>query len=350
MTPRRMVGAAAAILLSGGAHIAGSGWIAPETVELDGGGEPAPARLGTSFADMVAGMPGTARPELTEPVEVVTDAARPAEAEAQEAETPDTAERAEVMEASNSAEREVAEASVNAVPPEPASPDTTARVEPMPDSPVASATSSAVAATPASPAAAEPLRAAAASATPRAETSRPEAARAVPETEAELLTPLTSPRPAARPENLAPPPAPQRPQVARPRPQPQPPAATGNGASNTTRGSATGTEAGTATATAPAPQQPTAQPGNAAAVANYPGQVMRRISRQGRPRLRHTGPDAVVAFRIASNGGLAGASIARSSGNAELDRAALSIVRRAAPFPPPPGGAQTSFSVAFGGR
>jgi protein TonB len=346
MTARRIIGAAIAVLLSGGAHVAGSGWFAPETVELDGGGEAAPARLGSSFADMVAGAPGTARPDLTEPVEVVDPAEPPAEIEVPDTAPPDAAERTEVAERAEHATADVAEDA--ALPEaEPLGPDRAEPVAPARTPAAPRARPSAVAAVPVPPASPEPTHAPTASPSPRAEAARPEAARPVTETEAEILTPLSSPRPAARPENLAPPPAPQ---LARPRPQPQPPAATGNGASNTTRGSTTGTEAGTATATAPAPRQPTAEPGTAAAVANYPGQVMRRISRQGRPRLRHAGPDAVVAFRIAASGGLAGASIARSSGNAELDRAALSIIQRAAPFPPPPGGAQTSYSVAFGGR
>jgi protein TonB len=349
MTARRIIGAAIAVLLSGGAHVAGSGWFAPETVELDGGGEAAPARLGSSFADMVAGAPGTARPELADPVEVADTAEPPAEVEVPDTAPPDAAERTEVAESAELATADVAEAATLPEA-EPNGPDRAEPVDPARTHAAPRASPSAVAAVPVPPASPEPTPAPTANPSPRAEAARPEAARPVTGTEAEILTPLSSPRPAARPENIAPPPAPPEPQLARPRPQPQPPAATGNGASNTTRGSTTGTAAGTATATAPAPRQPTAEPGTAAAVANYPGQVMRRISRQGRPRLRHAGPDAVVAFRIAASGGLAGASIARSSGNAELDRAALSLVQRAAPFPPPPGGAQTSYSVAFGGR
>lgn len=47
----------------------------------------------------------------------------------------------------------------------------------------------------------------------------------------------------------------------------------------------------------------------------------------------------VVGFRISRSGELLGASIARSSGNAAIDRAALDCVRRAGPFPAPPRGA-----------
>ncbi|MGP1356020.1 TonB family protein, partial [Roseicyclus sp.] len=103
-----------------------------------------------------------------------------------------------------------------------------------------------------------------------------------------------------------------------------------------------------ATASAPVPTR-TPQAGNTAEAANYPGQVLRRIARQGRPRVRHDGADAVVTFRIDAGGGLASLGLARSSGNPALDEAALSIVRSAAPFPRPPAGAQTAFSINFGG-
>jgi protein TonB len=59
---------------------------------------------------------------------------------------------------------------------------------------------------------------------------------------------------------------------------------------------------------------------------------------------------ALVSFGVSSSGGLSYARLARSSGNAALDRAALAAVRRAAPFGPPPGGAapgQLRFSVPF---
>ncbi|MCQ0091547.1 energy transducer TonB [Roseovarius sp. M141] len=88
--------------------------------------------------------------------------------------------------------------------------------------------------------------------------------------------------------------------------------------------------------------------GNAAA-SNYPGLVMRRVSRVPRPRTGSRGT-AVVAFSISGAGGLAGASIARSSGSAALDRAALRMIRSAAPFPPPPPGAQRNFSINIEGR
>ncbi|WP_167645798.1 cell envelope integrity protein TolA [Mameliella alba] len=91
-----------------------------------------------------------------------------------------------------------------------------------------------------------------------------------------------------------------------------------------------------------------AAPGNAAA-SNYPGLVMRKLSRAGRPRVNARGT-AVVAFSISSGGGLASLSLARSSGSSALDRAALGVVRSAAPFPQPPNGARRSFSIQIQGR
>jgi TonB family protein len=88
--------------------------------------------------------------------------------------------------------------------------------------------------------------------------------------------------------------------------------------------------------------------GNAAA-SNYPGEVMRKLARVRRPSSSARGV-AVVAFHVADNGALAGVTIARSSGSPQLDQAALAIVQGAAPFPPPPQGAQRSFSIDIVGR
>ncbi|MEN8738459.1 MAG: TonB family protein [Phaeobacter gallaeciensis] len=89
------------------------------------------------------------------------------------------------------------------------------------------------------------------------------------------------------------------------------------------------------------------QQGNAA-TSNYPGLILRRIERA--KRRANVRGEAVVAFRIAPSGGLAQVAIARSSGSARLDDIALAQVRRAAPFPPPPAGARTSFTVRIKGK
>lgn len=86
------------------------------------------------------------------------------------------------------------------------------------------------------------------------------------------------------------------------------------------------------------------QAGNAA-VSNYPGKVMRKLQRvrkRGRGRGR-----AVVGFSIAASGAVTKVWLMRSSGNAKLDAAAVKHVHRAAPFPPPPKGAQRKFRFDY---
>ncbi len=60
---------------------------------------------------------------------------------------------------------------------------------------------------------------------------------------------------------------------------------------------------------------------------------------------------ATVGFVLDQSGGVASAVLLHSSGRADLDAESVAVVRRAAPFPPPPG-AQHSFviEVAFGRR
>lgn len=129
--------------------------------------------------------------------------------------------------------------------------------------------------------------------------------------------------------------------------QTQPPPPVGQGTQTATRGDVT-------SKTAPQDQNQGRQtttattPGNAAA-STYPGVVMRYIARQRRPDMNVRGT-AVVSFTIASDGALASARLARSSGSAALDTAALRIVQRAAPFPPPPQGARRSHSIGIKGQ
>jgi protein TonB len=144
-----------------------------------------------------------------------------------------------------------------------------------------------------------------------------------------------TPRPAPRPD----------PQARRPAPAPQ---EAGNADRTARRGSAEGTPLSNAAAAAPQPTVAAAAPGNAEA-SNYPGLVMRRIQRVRQARVRAQGT-ALVAFTVGADGGLASVRLARASGNADLDAAALDHIRRAAPFPSPPPGAQRNFSFEFVGR
>jgi protein TonB len=63
-----------------------------------------------------------------------------------------------------------------------------------------------------------------------------------------------------------------------------------------------------------------------------------------RPAARGGGR-ATVVFSIGPAGGLQGVRIARSSGKAKLDQAAIATVQSAAPFPPPPAGVNPTFSI-----
>lgn len=87
----------------------------------------------------------------------------------------------------------------------------------------------------------------------------------------------------------------------------------------------------------------TRQAGNAA-VSNYPGKVRRKLNRAFRypAEAKRQGLRGVahVSFTVTSGGGLAGVRIAKSAGSALLDGAALDAVRRAAPFPAIPAGAE----------
>lgn len=151
-----------------------------------------------------------------------------------------------------------------------------------------------------------------------------------------------------KPQKTAKTPAPKTPVKQAPKPQKKAASAPqGNAKQNARAGSATGREGAKAAQQGVAQGRKNREAGNARA-SNYPGQVMKKLSRVSRPRVGRRGT-AVVAFTIAPNGGLAAVSIAKSSGHAELDRAALRVVQRAAPFPPPPQGARRSYSINIKG-
>jgi protein TonB len=121
----------------------------------------------------------------------------------------------------------------------------------------------------------------------------------------------------------------------------------GNGAESVRQGAATGNES--AKATSQGVKKGTGRQSGNALASNYPGLVMRKIQRVRRPAVGTRGT-AVIAFKIASNGGLSAVSVASSSGSGKLDQAAMNMVRKAAPFPKPPAGAQRSFSIRIKGR
>jgi len=73
----------------------------------------------------------------------------------------------------------------------------------------------------------------------------------------------------------------------------------------------------------------------------YKAAVQARVN-GNRPSGGTPGGTSIVAFGLTPSGGLAYIRLARSSGDDVNDRSALSAVRGAAPFPPPPPGATSS--------
>lgn len=90
--------------------------------------------------------------------------------------------------------------------------------------------------------------------------------------------------------------------------------------------------------------------GNPNAVPNWMSQLSAQLERHKRYPSEARGDVGVVqlAFSVDRGGGVHNARIARSSGSGALDQAALSLVARAAPLPPPPperAGAQIAITV-----
>jgi protein TonB len=85
-----------------------------------------------------------------------------------------------------------------------------------------------------------------------------------------------------------------------------------------------------------------AESGGTANVSSYQAEVLAHLQRYRiyptEAKNRGITGTATVRFVLASNGGVISASLARGSGAAILDEAALSMVRRASPFPPFPVG------------
>ncbi|WP_425049723.1 TonB family protein [Psychromarinibacter sp. S121] len=349
----------------------------PEPFALESA-PPGTARLGNAFADMVAGAPAAVdAPDVTDPTEAETtepaeptelaeatetvaaeetsaeriDAAQPGQTETASPDAtapvtpPDATETAEPIEAADpdtapaaslpvEIETSTAENVLPVLPegalapaPTPAAPtETVEETPPETTPPVATAPAEPVEATPVSPV--------------------PETVEALPPDGSELAV-LSAPPPPSRPEDLVPEsertPTP-------PPPQPAPPPRTaGNAAEDTRRGTDTGAESANDNSQGNGNAAAAAAAANARAAAQYGNAVMTKIARTRRERTQIRGV-ALVAFQIGSNGALVSVGIARSSGNPQLDQIAMNHIRRAGPFPPPPPGARTSFSVEFAGR
>jgi protein TonB len=79
---------------------------------------------------------------------------------------------------------------------------------------------------------------------------------------------------------------------------------------------------------------------------NYAAIVRARVSAR-KPAGGGRRGTVVISFGVSRSGGLASASISRSSGNPGLDSSVLSAVRGAGPFPAPPPGANLRFAIPF---
>lgn len=315
-------------------HLAGIALDKPTRapVKVAGGGGAEVAMLGNGFADMVEGTVSPTQPTEAETPQEVEPASEPPPDNAEETVTPDTA---------------------------PTPPPVATAVTPAltPVTPPVSAVVPGPAPAPHVAAALMPTAAAVTEAKPEqapatdppevtSVTVPPTATPPVLATEEVTATePLTRPR--TRPRDFAEtlPPELRKP-ANKPRAQPQAKPA-GNAAQSAKRGSDQGARTASTNATSTGNGRNAAE-GNAAA-SNYPGEVFRKISRVRRPRIKSRGA-ALVAFTISGNGALASVGLQRSSGSADLDRAAIRIVQRAAPFPSPPPNARTRYSIEIRGE
>ncbi|MEO0937174.1 MAG: TonB family protein [Pseudomonadota bacterium] len=309
-------------------------------------------RLGDSFQDVAAGVQVPVEPDAAQTPEQITQTAPPVQAlDVQQPAAPPkatpAAPEAQAQQPVPEATRPIEPEATKARP----APTLTARVvanaatpsiapitpgAPVQAQPVITQSPVAVQPVAPQPVTAPPVRAAQAKAVQPAQTLA-----ALPQAE-ETPAPILSARPALRPraiEEAGEARAAARRQAAAQTPRPNPPA--GRAQPAQTRGSNSG-QASASANTSAAGSTPARQAGNAAA-SNYPGLVARAINRVRKPSIGVTGSVA-VEFSIASNGRLAFARVARSSGNAQVDKAAVQIFRRAR-FPRPPAEARTNYTM-----
>lgn len=95
-----------------------------------------------------------------------------------------------------------------------------------------------------------------------------------------------------------------------------------------------------AAAAAPAAQQPSISSANAAAKASWQSQLLSHLARHKRypdeARRRGIQGTCQVRFNLDGSGAVLSVELAKSSGNAAIDRATLAMIRRASPVPAPP--------------
>ncbi|MEI4262147.1 energy transducer TonB family protein [Roseovarius sp. D0-M9] len=331
---------AAALTLAVTAHGAlALALIAPETTQIEGGDGAAEVRLGNAFEDMAVGTLTADRAQTTETpvVQAQTSPDRPerigaeqaSKALPEDAAKPTEAERAEPAETAKRAQDAEPITAADASAPAPSAPEAPDGLL-SPEPPEATAADQ------------PPSLAAKSEADPERLESTGSGSPAV--------TRSLRPKPRS-PEFVETHKNAERKPAAKPKPKPEaktasrPQQAQGNAEQNARAGEAAGQAEATARASGNAGRQQAA--GNAEA-SNYPGLVMQKLSRAGKPRVGTRGT-VVVAFTIGDGGGLASVSLARSSGSSRLDQAAVQLVRGAGPFPAPPQGARRSFSIQIKG-
>ncbi|MEM9688362.1 MAG: TonB family protein [Pseudomonadota bacterium] len=87
------------------------------------------------------------------------------------------------------------------------------------------------------------------------------------------------------------------------------------------------------------------QPGDSDA-SNYAGKIVGILSRKRLPSSVPRG-SAMVSFSMANDGDIVNIEIADSSGSKRFDRAAMRLIKAAAPFPRPPRGAMLDYTVVI---
>lgn len=324
--------AAVALTFSLGAHLAGFGITAgQERTQIQGGAPQTVAMLGNSLANMVE--------SVTEPVESV----EPLTPETPVSDTPlrhapqqpaltlpKQAETPAVPELRRARPDELAALPVSTS----QTPLTTLPVTPM-DPEMASATTPAAlsAVEPSQAAPAKPVEPVTVTVTPDTVTARDPV---------EVQTPdLNTPRPKTRPDPQKVEPKRSKPQTTQPKKKTTRTAKV-ESAQAARKGQADGSK--DAKATQSSKSSGKAQAAGNAAASNYPGKIMRKIQRTRKESAGARGT-ATVAFRITASGGVSSLRIQKSSGSAKVDQIALRHIQRAAPFPPPPNGARTTFNL-----
>jgi protein TonB len=151
---------------------------------------------------------------------------------------------------------------------------------------------------------------------------------------APVAEPTETPKPKAEPAQHKP----QKTAEHKPAPNPAPPKESSN--KTTPKG---GAQASSQSNSKSRSGRVSAATGNSS---DYAARVQARVASR-RPSVGGKRATVSVSFGVTSSGGLAYVRLGRSSGVAAFDQAAVSAVRSAAPFPAPPPGARTTFSIPF---